>query len=97
MLFSFHTFSAIKSRTEFSNVWGEYKNHSNPYIQGTTIPCDIVTAQRKEQGGLKLMLACAHICCLMCSSLVCCRAKLHLIVEGIIKPPRLLIQVKKKL
>ena len=48
MLFSFHTFSAVKSlkdlkvkvRTEFSNVWGEYKNHSNPYIQGTTVPCD---------------------------------------------------------
>ena len=45
MLFSFQTFSAIKSlkvkvRTEFSNVWGEYKNHSNPYIQGTTVPCD---------------------------------------------------------
>ena len=44
MLFSFHTFSALKSemkvRTEFSNVWEEYKNHSNPYIQGTTVPCD---------------------------------------------------------
>ena len=44
MLFSFHTFSAIKFKvkvgTEFSNVWGEYKNHSNPYIQGTTVPCD---------------------------------------------------------
>ena len=31
----------MKVRTEFSNVWGEYKNHSNPYIQGTTVPCDI--------------------------------------------------------
>ena len=56
MLFSFHTFSAIKSlksennlkvkvRTEFSNVWGEYKNHCNPYIQGTTVPCDIMPLQ----------------------------------------------------
>ena len=49
MLFSFHTFSPIKSLKvkikvkkgiEFSNVRGEYKNHSNPYIQGTTVPCD---------------------------------------------------------
>ena len=32
----------MKVRTEFSNVWGEYKNHSNPYIQGTTVPCDMV-------------------------------------------------------
>ena len=32
--------SKLKIRTEFSNVWGEYKNHSNPYIQGTTVPCD---------------------------------------------------------
>ena len=30
----------LKVRTEFPNVWGEYKYHSNPYIQGTTIPCD---------------------------------------------------------
>jgi hypothetical protein len=28
-------------RTVFQNVWGEYKYHSNPYIQGTTVPCDI--------------------------------------------------------
>ena len=49
MLFSFQIFSALKSsylkvkvRTGFSNVWGEYKNHSNPYIQGTTVPCDII-------------------------------------------------------
>ena len=31
----------LKVRSEFPNVWGEYKNHSNPYIQGTTVPCDI--------------------------------------------------------
>ena len=31
----------LKVRTEFPNVWGEYKYHSNPYIQGTTVPCDI--------------------------------------------------------
>ena len=31
----------LKVRTEFSNVWGEYKYHGNPYIQGTTVPCDI--------------------------------------------------------
>ena len=30
----------VKARSEFPNVWGEYKNHSNPYIQGTTVPCD---------------------------------------------------------
>ena len=54
MLFSFHTFSAIKSnnlkvkvRTEFSNVWGEYKNHSNPYIQGT-VPCDTNFSKKKH-------------------------------------------------
>ena len=54
MLISIHTFSAIKSLnnskvkvgTEFSNVWGEYKNHSNHYIQGTTVPCDIAHAHR---------------------------------------------------
>ena len=31
----------LKVRTEFPNVWGEYKYHGNPYIQGTTVPCDI--------------------------------------------------------
>ena len=31
----------LKARSEFPNVWGEYKNHSNPYIQGATVPCDI--------------------------------------------------------
>ena len=35
----------VKARTEFSNVWREYKHHSNPYIQGTTVPCD---TQREE-------------------------------------------------
>ena len=30
----------LKVRTEFPNVWGEYKYHGNPYIQGTTVPCD---------------------------------------------------------
>ena len=34
----------VKVRTEFPNVWGEYKYHSNPYIQGTTVPCDICEA-----------------------------------------------------
>ena len=33
----------LKVRTEFPNVWGEYKYHGNPYIQGTTVPCDIYT------------------------------------------------------
>ena len=32
----------LKVRTEFPNVWGEYKYNSNPYIQGTTVPCDYV-------------------------------------------------------
>ena len=31
----------LKARSEFSNEWGEYKNHSNPYTQGATIPSDI--------------------------------------------------------
>ena len=34
----------MKARSEFPNVWGEYKHHSNPDIQGiqgTTIPRDI--------------------------------------------------------
>ena len=30
----------LKVRTEFPNVWGEYKNHSNPYIHSTTVLCD---------------------------------------------------------
>ena len=30
----------LKVRTEFPNVWREYKYHSNPYIQVTTVPCD---------------------------------------------------------
>ena len=25
----------LKVKTEFPNVWGEYKYHGNPYIQGT--------------------------------------------------------------
>ena len=29
----------MKVITEFPNVWGEY--HGNPYIQGTTVPCDM--------------------------------------------------------
>ena len=33
----------LKVRTEFPNVWGEYKYHTNPYIQGTTVPCDSST------------------------------------------------------
>ena len=31
----------LKARSKFPNVWGEYKNHSNPYIRGTTVPCDL--------------------------------------------------------
>ena len=31
----------LKARSEISNVWREYKNHSNRYIHGTTVPCDI--------------------------------------------------------
>ena len=31
----------LKTRTEFPNVWGEYKNHSNPYTHSTTVLCDI--------------------------------------------------------
>ena len=31
----------LKARSELPNLWGEYKNHSNPYIQGTTVPCDV--------------------------------------------------------
>ena len=30
----------LKVRTVFQNVWGVYKYHGNPYIQGTTVPCD---------------------------------------------------------
>ena len=44
ILFSFDIYGAVKSlkvkvkaRTEFSIVWGEYKNHTNPYIQGTIV------------------------------------------------------------
>ena len=32
----------LKVRTVFQNVWGEYKYHGNPYIQGTTVPCDYI-------------------------------------------------------
>ena len=31
----------LKLRTDFPNVWGEYKYHSNRYIQGTTVTCDV--------------------------------------------------------
>ena len=34
---------------EFSNVWGEYKYHDNPYIQGTTIPCDVQCKKSADQ------------------------------------------------
>ena len=45
---TFDTFCAVKSQTdlklkarsEYSNVWGEYKNHSNLCIQGTIVACD---------------------------------------------------------
>ena len=32
----------VKAKTEFPNIWEEYKNHSNPlgYIHSTTISCD---------------------------------------------------------
>ena len=29
-----------KLQIELPNVWGEYKYHGNPYIQGSTVPCD---------------------------------------------------------
>ena len=32
----------LKARSEFPNVWGEYKKHSKSYIQGTTVPCDVL-------------------------------------------------------
>ena len=38
----------LKVRTEFPNVWGEYKYHSNPYIQGTTVPCDIIASVQAD-------------------------------------------------
>ena len=42
--FCFDMFYAInlklEVRTEFPNVWGEYKYHSNPYIHSTTVLCD---------------------------------------------------------
>ena len=36
----------LKARSEFPNVWGE---HSNPYIQGTTVPCDIIYTSQARQ------------------------------------------------
>ena len=39
----FDMFYAVKSsevKTEFPNVWGETKYHSNPYIHSATILCD---------------------------------------------------------
>ena len=30
----------LNERTEFPNVWGEYKYHGNPYMQDTPVPCD---------------------------------------------------------
>ena len=43
----------LKARSEFPNVCGEYKNHSNPYIQGTTVPCDIYIQVNKKFCELK--------------------------------------------
>ena len=42
----------LKARSEFPNVWGEYKNHSNPYIHGTTLPCDGNTTYNSTPGFL---------------------------------------------
>ena len=33
----------LKARSEYPNVWGEYKYHGNPYIQGTIILCILFT------------------------------------------------------
>ena len=35
----------LKVRSEFSNVRGEYTHHGNPYIQGTTVSCDITNEE----------------------------------------------------
>ena len=37
----------MKARSEFPNVWGEYKNHGNPYIQGTTVPVECAARGEK--------------------------------------------------
>ena len=53
----------VKVRTVFQNVWGEYKYHGNPYIQGTTVPCDI--------GGAKKILGCSSTCNEVVRMLIC--------------------------
>ena len=55
----------LKARSEFPNVWGEYKNHSNPYIQGTTVPCDIMCLgmqRNTHPTGNNLIPISIHIC-----------------------------------
>ena len=34
-----------KLRTEFPNVWGEYKYHGNTCIQGMVLPYPVITMQ----------------------------------------------------
>ena len=48
----------LKIRTEFSNVWGECKHHSSPYIHSTTVLCDICIPFAIKTLGTKAFLAC---------------------------------------
>ena len=51
----------LKAKSEFSNVWGEYKNHSNPYIQGTTVPVIIIGSQYTVKQGKNWILSYSNV------------------------------------
>ena len=38
--------------SEFPNVCGEYTYHGNPYIQGTTVPCDKYAHVAIQKGNI---------------------------------------------
>ena len=59
-----HSLLKLKVRTVFQNVWGEYKYHGNPYIQGTIVPCDSLRKllnQRKAVTSSSSPLALAQV------------------------------------
>ena len=68
----------LKVRTEFPNVWGEYIYHGNPYIPGTTVPCDTsclcksIEVENKTDGKIAVFVyanyihECTSKCMCMC-------------------------------
>ena len=79
----------LKARTEFSNVWGEYKHQSNPYIQGTTVhrdrasyihmlQCDLIYA-----ADIILHYKSTKISLMVLAMLFCCACRQLLAVDAV--------------